>query len=78
MGRGEKVRKTVSFGSIWFHAVLLAMYMRETNGKANLKDLYQVCAFLDDEVDSMSMAAFKSAFFRARQRFKGVKLVEPE
>ncbi|MHB1933640.1 MAG: hypothetical protein ACYCR5_04560 [Leptospirillum sp.] len=72
------MKKTVSFGSIWFHAVLLAMYMRETRGKANLKELYRVCAFLDDEVDNMSLPAFKSAFFRARQRFKGVNLVEPD
>ncbi len=72
------MRKTVSFGSIWVQAVLLSRYMKETNGRANMKALYKVCAFLDDEVEAMSLAAFKSAFFRARQRFKEVELIEPK
>lgn len=72
------MKKSVSFGSIWFHAVLLGMYLRESKGRANLKDIYKVCAYLDDEVENMSFSAFKSAFFRARHNFKGLKLVEPD
>ena len=54
------------------------MYLRESKGRANLKDIYKVCAYLDDEVENMSFSAFKSAFFRARHNFKGLKLVEPD
>lgn len=63
----------VSLSAIWFLALETSNYIEKTSGRTNLKDVKTICGFLDDKIEEMDFAAFKSAFYRARQRLKKVK-----
>lgn len=68
------MKKIVSFGSIWFLAVSVAKHLEETNGKADLKEVYKVCCYLNDEVADKTYEAFRSSYYRAKRAFRNVTL----
>lgn len=78
-GREVGDEKTVPSSSTQCHLVSgnrdFPLY-KKTSGRNNLKDVKVICGFLDDKIEEMDFAAFKSAFYRARQRLKKVKLCD--
>ena len=75
MEGGKKVKKTVSFGDIWFLAVSVGKHLQESKGQADLKEVYKVCSYLDDAVAEKSFEAFKSSYYRARRSYGKVTLI---
>lgn len=68
------MKKTVSFGDIWFLAVSTAKHLEEVNGRTDLKKVKNICGYINDDIEDMNFEAFKSAFYRARRQFKKITL----
>ncbi len=65
----QKKCQEVSFSSIWFVAVMLGLRRKTLKQRNDLREIYKVCAYLDDEVQSQTFEAFRSAYYRAKRQY---------
>ncbi len=68
------MKKSVTIGDSLFLSVVIANYLRASRGKTDLKEVYKVCAYLDERVQEKSFQAFRKAYYRAKKEFHGVSL----
>lgn len=68
------MKKDVTLGDTLFLSIVLSNYLRAVRGRADLKEVYKVCSYLDDELEQKSFESFRKAYYRAKRRFHGVSL----
>ena len=68
------MKKNVTLGDTLFLSIVLSNYLREARGRADLKEVYKVCTYLDTNLEQKSFESFRKAYYRAKRKFQGVSL----